>query len=315
MAYTCNTPVLMIFFNRPDSFAKVFEKVREAKPKTLILAQDGPRNDQDEIGIEKCREIAENIDWDCNVIRDYSTVNLGCGVRPKSAIDLALKEFERVIILEDDCVPSPTFFRYCDELLEKYKDDERIGYISGLNHFETWNCGEFDYFFSTAAAIGGWATWRRAWSRFYDYHANGINDEYTLKLYKQQIGNNYIYNDRISSLKRANSSAKNGEKLSYWDTQWGFAQFTQNMLAIVPRMNQICNIGAGADSTHAQNVTATKYIKYKNMLFMPTYLFNFPLKHPPFCVCDREYHNLVYKCSSGGKLKQILRKIKRIFFK
>lgn len=315
MEYICNTPVLMIFFNRPDSFSKVFEKVRVAKPKTLILAQDGPRNEQDKPGIEQCRKVVENIDWDCTVIRDYSEVNLGCGVRPKSAIDFALKKFEKVIVLEDDCIPSPTFFRYCDELLEKYKDDERIAYISGLNHFERWDCGNSDYFFSTAAAIWGWATWRRAWSRFYDYHANGINDEYVLKLYKQQIGNTSIYEDRISSLKKANASAQNGEKLSYWDTQWGFAHFTQNMLAIVPKTNQICNVGAGVDSTHAQNVTATKYIKYKNMLFIPTYELDFPLKHPNFCTCDREYHNLVYKCSSGSKLKQFLRKIKRMLVK
>lgn len=315
MDYICNTPVLLIFFNRPDSFTKVFEKVREARPRSLILAQDGPRNDKDSVGIQTCRKIVENIDWDCDVIRDYSEVNLGCGVRPKSAIDLALDKFETVIILEDDCVPSPTFFRYCDELLEKYRDDERIAYISGLNHFEIWNCGKYDYFFSKAAAIGGWATWRRAWGRFYDYHVNGVNEEYILKLYKQQIGNDYIYEQRIASLRRANKSAKNGEKLSYWDTQWGFAEYIQNMLAIVPRVNQICNVGVGADSTHAQNITATKYIKYKNMLFMPTHELDFPLKHPDFCACDLDYHNLVYKCASGTKLKQFLRGIKRTFLK
>lgn len=315
MEYSCNAPVLLIFFNRPDCFAKVFERVREAKPKVLILAQDGPRNDRDKIGIEQCRRIAESIDWDCNVIRDYSEVNLGCGLRPKSAIELALKESDRVIILEDDCIPSPTFFRYCDELLEKYKDDERIGYISGLNHFETWDCGGFDYFFSTAASIGAWATWRRSFARFYDYFANGINDGYVLKLYKQQIGNDYVYEDRIASLKKANASAQNGEKLSYWDTQWGFAQFTQNMLAIVPRANQISNIGAGADSTHTQNITSAKYIKYKNVFSIPTYEFSFPLKHPPFCVCDRDYHNLVYRLASGSRLKQILKTIKRRLLK
>ena len=312
MDYICNTPVLMIFFNRPDTFAKVFEKVRQAKPKTLILAQDGPRNTGDMAGIEACRKVVENIDWDCNVIRDYSEINLGCGVRPKSAIDLALQQFEQVIILEDDCIPSLAFFRYCDELLEKYKDDDRIAYISGLNHFETWDCGEYDYFFSKAAAIWGWATWRRSWSRFYDYYVNGVNDDYILKLYRQQVGNQAIFEQRLLSLKKANNSQKNGEKLSYWDTQWGFAEYTQNMLAIVPRKNQICNIGVGATSTHAQTLKTTKYIKYKNMVFIPTYELDFPLNHPGFCACDMDYHNLVYKCSSGNWLKRILRKIKRI---
>ena len=91
MSYSCSVPILMIFFNRPDSFKQVFEKVREAKPKTLILAQDGPRNKSDIPGIEACRKVVENIDWECNVIREYSEVNLGCGVRPKSAIDFALE--------------------------------------------------------------------------------------------------------------------------------------------------------------------------------------------------------------------------------
>ena len=99
MSYSCSVPILMIFFNRPDSFKQVFEKVREAKPKTLILAQDGPRNKSDIPGIEACRKVVENIDWECNVIREYSEVNLGCGVRPKSAIDFALERFESVIIL------------------------------------------------------------------------------------------------------------------------------------------------------------------------------------------------------------------------
>lgn len=311
MDYICNTPVLMIFFNRPDTFVKVFEKVREAKPKNLILAQDGARNEADRAGIEACRKIVENIDWDCNVVRDYSEVNLGCGLRPKSAIDLALKQFERVIILEDDCIPSPTFFQYCDELLERYKDDDRIAYISGINHFETWDCGDYDYFFSKAAAISGWATWRRSWSRFYDYYACGINDSYMLKLYKQQVGNQAIYEQRIISLRKANASLKNEEKLSYWDAQWGFTEYTQNMLAIVPKKNQICNIGVGETSTHAKNLKTTKYVKYKNMVFIPTYELSFPLNHPSFCACDMDYHNLVYKCSSGNWLKRNLRRIKR----
>ena len=118
---------------------------------------------------------------------------------------------------------------------------------------------------------------------------------------------------RVAALIKANKATQNGEKLSYWDTQWGFAEYTQNMLAIVPRVNQICNIGAGVDSTHAKNVKTTKYIKYKNTLFMPTHEFNFPLNHPDFCACDIDYHNLVYRCISGNVIKCTLRKIKRWF--
>lgn len=309
MNYICEKPVLLIFFNRPDTLKKVFEKIREAKPKVLFLAQDGPRNDNDLAGIEACRKVVENIDWDCEVIRDYSEINLGCGHRVKSAIDSVLNKFESAIILEDDCVPSPTFFRYCDELLEKYKDDDRIAYISGLNHFETWDCGDYDYFFSRAAAIWGWATWRRAWNQFYDYHANGINDDYRLRIYKQQVGNKRAYVRRLNSLKKANNAALSGEKLSYWAAQWGFAEFTQNMLAVVPQKNQICNVGVGTNSTHSNKSKITKYIKYKNMVFIPTYELNFPLKHLDFCACDLDYHNLVLKTLQGSRLKNAIKKI------
>ncbi|MBQ7225174.1 MAG: hypothetical protein IJX02_01075 [Clostridia bacterium] len=311
MNYSCSTPVLLIFFNRPDTFAKVFEKVREAKPKTLILAQDGPRNENDVAGINECRKIAESVDWECEVIRQYSDVNLGCGVRPQSAISFALEKYESVIILEDDCVPSPSFFPYCEELLEKYKDDERIGYISGLNHFETWDCGDQDYFFAKAGSIGAWATWRRAWKPHYDYYAENINDPYVVKLYQQQVGDKYIANSRIQSLKKANNSLNNGEKLSYWDTQWGFAHYTQGLMVIVPKKNLICNIGVGASSTHATKLTTTKYVKYKNIVFIPTYLLEFPLKHPKACVADLEYHTLIYKCSRPSWIKRAAAKILR----
>lgn len=315
MSYSCNTPVLMIFFNRPDTFEKVFEKVREAKPKTLILAQDGPRNDDDVASIEACRKIAENIDWDCNVIHDYSEVNLGCGVRPQSAITGALEKFESVIILEDDCIPSNSFFPYCEELLERYKDDERIAYISGLNHFEEWDCGKSDYFFTKAGAIWGWATWRRAWNRHYDYYVQTIQDEYVLKLYKQQVADKTVFENRLSSLKKAFDSFSNKEKLSYWDTQWGFAQYTQNMMAIVPKVNLIHNIGIGITSTHAKTLKNAQFVKYRNFVFIPTHELKFPINHPQFCAPDMEYHKLIYKCSRGTPIKRTIKKFINLILK
>lgn len=175
MDYRCKTLVLMIFINRPETFEKLFERVREAKPYNLILAQDVAKNGNEHNGMDACRKITERIDWDCEVIWDSSETNLGCGVRPYSAISNALKEFESVIILEDDCIPAVSFFRYCDELLERYQDDDRVAYISGLNHFETWDCGQSDYFFTRAGAIWGWATWRKGVSQ------NCVNEQASAK--------------------------------------------------------------------------------------------------------------------------------------
>ena len=309
MSYICETPVLLIFFNRPSTFEQVFEQVRKVRPKTLILAQDGARNEEDIAGIKACREIAESVDWNCEIIKDYSDENLGCGVRPYSAITNALKRFEKIIILEDDCIPSHSFFRYCDELLERYENDDRIAYISGLNHFETWDCGESDYFFTRAGAIWGWATWRRKWDRYYDYYVKGFADPYIRKLYCQQVGNKSVCESRISALEKANKSLTSGEKISYWDTQWGFAEYTQNMLVIVPRLNLIHNVGVGITSTHAKKMKTQKWVKYHNFVFIPTHELDFPIRHPNFCACDLEYHELIYKCSAGNPFKNMIKKI------
>lgn len=304
MSYKCKTPVLLIFFNRPDTFEKVFAEVRKVKPYNLILVQDGPRNENDKVQIEKCRRIAENIDWDCNVVREYSEVNLGCGMRPQTGITKALELFERVIVLEDDCVPAESFFRYCDEMLEKYRDDERIAYISGLNHFGNWDCGSQDYFFTKTGAIHGWATWRRVWSKYYDYNVKDVDNPQILNLVKNQITNSVIATNRIESWKRARASIKNGEKLSYWDNQWGFVKYSQNMLVIVPKYNQICNIGIGATSTHAQSLKNTTFRKYKNFVYIPVTKMTFPLNHPQYVICDNEYDNLVYKIMAGNPFRR-----------
>lgn len=157
MGYIMKSAVTMIFFNRPDTLEKVFEKVRTAKPPKLFLVQDGARkgNSEDLEKIQKCRQIVDNVDWCCEVYKNYSDVNLGCGVRPQSGITWALSQVDSTIILEDDRVPDMSFFTYCDEMLERYKDDERICYISGLNHFEEWDFGgEHTRRISVSASFG-----------------------------------------------------------------------------------------------------------------------------------------------------------------
>lgn len=309
MSYICNTPVALIFFTRPDTFEKVFEKVREVKPKKLFLIQDGARNENDIPKILECRKIAENIDWECEVVKDYSEVNLGCGVRPQSGITNALKQVDRLIILEDDCVPNISFFKYCEENLERYKNDDRICYISGLNHFESWDCGESDYFFTKTGAIWGWATWARVWNKYYDYNLKNTGDEYVFKTVEKQITNQYIAEARTKTLLKAQKACVKGEKLSYWDAQWGFVKYSQNMLVIVPKYNLIHNIGIGVGSTHATSLKEAKYQKYKNFVFIPTKELEFPMKHPDFCVCDVDYDDLVYKCSAGNTIKRNFVKI------
>lgn len=295
-----NTAVALIFFNRADTFKMVFEAVRKAKPRELFLIQDGARegNSADPAGIKACREVAENVDWVCNVHKNYADTNLGCGIRPSSGISWVFEHVDRAIILEDDCVPCESFFAYCEELLERYKNDERIAYISGLNHFESWDCGKSSYLFAKTGAIWGWATWKRAWDR-YDYYVKGYDDPYMRKLYSYQITNRIAAKKRLKSLEKVYQSIRSHEKLSYWDFQWGFVKYTQNQLVIVPKQNQICNVGVGTASTHAQMVTSTQYRKYKSFNFIPTADLKFPLVHPNYCLCDEEYDRMVYACTNN----------------
>ena len=200
-----NLAILLIFFARPNTLSEVFEAVRKAKPSKLFLACDGPRkgNSNDAKMIEECKKIVQNVDWDCEVHTKYSEENLGCGQGPSSAISWAFEFVDKLVILEDDCVPDESFFPYMEEMLDKYEHDERIGIISGFNHFKDWDCAENSYFFTKCGATLGWGTWKRVWDK-YDYHIEGINDEYLSELLKEEIIDKKGARVRIKDWKKAN---------------------------------------------------------------------------------------------------------------
>ncbi len=156
------TPVALIIFNRPDTTERVFAEIAKARPPKLFIIADGPREDRPGEA-ERCasaRAIVDRVDWNCEVQKNYSDVNLGCGARPATGISWVFDQVEEAIILEDDCIAHPTFFRFCDELLEKYRDDERIMHIAG-NNFQFGNQRtSFSYFFSHHNICWGWASWR-----------------------------------------------------------------------------------------------------------------------------------------------------------
>ena len=298
--------VTLIFFNRPNTLSLVFEKVRLAKPPKLFLIQDGARegNAKDIENIAKCREVVKNIDWECEVYENYSNVNLGCGMRPQTGITWVLSQVESTIILEDDCVPDMTFFEYCDELLEKYKDDERVCYISGLNHFEEWDFGNNSYGFAKYGAIWGWATWRRAWNN-YDYNVDLIQDAYVEKIISGNLNKD---SKRVDLWKKTNDLVTKGNKISYWDVQWGMVKHSQNQLVIIPKYNLICNIGVGVDSTHSKS-SNSMHRKYRDFNNMPTKALEFPLIHPSYMICDTEYDDLLIKCNHRAKNRSLINAI------
>ena len=305
--------VLIIFFARPNTLQEVFNEVKKARPSRLFLACDGPRESvpTEAERVEECKKIVSEIDWECQIYTNYSDVNLGCGRGPESAISWAFQHTDKLVILEDDCVPEPSFFPYMKELLDRYEDDTRIGLISGFNHFRDWEAGGNSYFFTKRGATLGWGTWKRVWD-LYDYHVEGISDPYYKSLLQADISNKSESKSRINSWNTAYIETKE-KKVNYWDHQFGFLKYTQSYLCIVPKSNLIYNIGVGLGSTHTENGQVVSNWKLGQVLFMPTTKMEFPLVHPKYVICDRNYDNECYnkilKRSLFKKLKSKLRRM------
>lgn len=285
-------PVYLNFFNRPETFQDVFEAVREAKPSILFLSCDGPRKNRiDDINnIKKCKQIAENIDWKCDVYRNYSDQNLGCGMRMYSGISWAFQYVDRLIVLEDDCVPHLDFFQFCRELLERYKNDERIYMISAMNHLGIYSETPNSYFFG-GGCCWGWATWKRAWNNM-DYDLSFMADDYSMRCVERKYPS--YQNARKDGRERLKKLDK-GQKLTSWTFQSGMAAALQSQFSIIPKNNLITNIGLTADSAHAVNNIRKLNRKTRMYFNAKTYAIEFPLKHPKYVVEDWHYYDLVQK--------------------
>lgn len=160
--------VLLLFFNRPSTFKLVFEEVKKARPSRLFLYQDGPRGEKDMAGIEACRKIVEDIDWECDVRRNFQTRNYGCDPSGYMAHKWAFSLADKCIVLEDDVVPSQSFFPFCKEMLDRYENDERITMVAGFNTDEVTTDVPYSYFFTSVFSIWGWASWRRVIDKWDD---------------------------------------------------------------------------------------------------------------------------------------------------
>jgi hypothetical protein len=266
--------VLLVIFNRPEHSRRVIEALRQAKPTRLFVAADGPRVSHPE-DIKKCwlaRQAVTDIDWPCEVKTQYLDENLGCGLAVSSATSWFFGHVEQGIILEDDCVPHPHFFPFCNELFERYADDERIMRIAGLSPYPPRNY-PYDYHFSRRFHCSGWGTWRRAW-RHFSYELNGIDKGEFLEMVRTYYPFHF---GRAAKLKKF-SEAKSGV-LNTCAFRWEVACYAQNGLTIVPEQNLITNIGYGDAATHTRCVNPV----FANL---ETHPLEFPLRHPPFVYAD-----------------------------
>jgi hypothetical protein len=244
---TTSSPVLFLVFRRPEPTARVFQAIRAARPARLYIAADGARGDKPG-EMELCaavREIVAAVDWPCEVKTLFRDANLGCKIAVSSAIDWFFASEEQGIILEDDCLPSPSFFAYCDALLHHHKDDERVMSICGSNAINVPAVGAESYFYSRHCRVWGWATWRRAWQH-YDVTMGDWPEFRVQRGLQHWSSDEYEFESYWTDILDRTFAGE----IDTWDYQWMFACWAHGGLACRPYQNLISNLGFGEDATH-----------------------------------------------------------------
>ncbi len=242
-------PVAFFIFKRPQLTARVFEAIRAARPRHLLIVADGPQpTSRDEV--ELCREtrkIVSSPDWPCELLTNFSQENMGCRRRISSGLDWVFNHFPEAIILEDDCLPVPSFFSFCTTLLDQYRDDTRVMSISGANFQLGHTRGTASYYFSSYTHIWGWATWRRAWSQtdvsFASWPAAREEGWLSSVLDDDPLSVEF-WTEKFDDVYAGNNDT--------WDYQWLFTCWSQSGLTAVANQNLVTNIGVGADATHTK---------------------------------------------------------------
>lgn len=298
------TPITFIIFNRPKQTKAVIDALRHIKPEKLYVVADGPRNPEEQTACEAARAIIDTIDWNCEVKKKYSDINLGCGFNESRGLDWVFAQEEITIILEDDCLPHPSFFPFCTELLEKYKDDKRVMHISG-NFFNQKNKKFKDrnsYFASILPHVWGWATWKRAWHK-YDYELTQWpkekEDGTLIPWFDNPAG--YEYWSMVWDQYRK-------DRVNNYDARWVFTCMINKGICLNPTVNLITNIGFDELATHTKIPDESANI--------PTVEMRFPLKHPENLKINRQADAFVYRQNFGVDekiLHRALRPIKNHF--
>lgn len=281
--YLVDVPVRVNIWIRPECQRKQFEVIKQARPSILFLISDGGRNEKEWEAIYQNRKMIEDgIDWECKVYKLYEDKNNGLYGMGAKGSALVWSTVDRCILLEDDILPSVSYFQYCAELLEKYKDDERISVICGMNHTGVSEDVTSDYFFSKEGSIWGIARWRRTVNpELFAYK----EDPYVMKLLKQQTGYNKTFWKHIVgySKDKYHDGHPAGAEFKYEFCSYGY-----NQLQIIPKRNMISNMGCDSSAAHATELKKMPRAT-RNLFNMKTYEMEFPMKHPKFVIADAEY--------------------------
>lgn len=297
--YLVDVPVLLFVFVRPSTLKLVFDVIRKARPSVLFLMSDGPRESvpSDKERIAESRSIVENIDWECDVHRYYSVINKGMYKTLYDSLGQVFNIVDRLIILEDDVLPNQSFFPFCAETLEKYKNDERIQMVCGMNHLGVYEAPEADYFFSKAGSIWGFALWKRTYDSF-EYKMKYAKDNYILDMLKKNTPS--FQKSYIPNAQNYMAGSFSDDKRVAFEFQCGVSMYLQNRLLLVPKKNMICYLGATEGSTHAPNNIKLLPKVIRKIFNMQTYEYEFPLKHPAYVIEDKNYEKKVNRIMGWG---------------
>ena len=290
-----DTPIAYIIYNRAEHTRKSFEVLKKLRPSRLFIIADGPKPDNvsDISSVTTVRKITEDLNWDCRVERNYSKVNLGLKSRVSSGLDWVFEQVDKAIVLEDDCIPHPDFFKFCESLLNFYEKNDKISVITGNNFQNHRPNASASYYFTKFCHCWGWATWKRAWKK-YDGNIRfwpnwsksegwkqSFSDDSELKYWKSIFESVYL------------------NKIDSWAYPWTACNWYNNSLSIAPNVNLVSNIGFGADGTHTKSKNHTS-----------ANLSVFPLKnilHPRDVVQDFDADEKDYLYHFGGRNRKFPR--------
>lgn len=271
-------PVIFIVYNRPNHARRVLEKIREFRPQHLYIIADGPKKGdrRDRNLCSETREVLDTcIDWPCRIYRDFASENLGCRLRVQSGISAAFQIFPEAVILEDDCLPDPSFFHFCAELLERYRNEVRVLQVSGCSHgVRSLPMLDSSYVFSRYPQCWGWATWRRSWIR-YNYGMESWGDTRS----RRNLLSIFENDAEMKYWTKAFDRVAYG-KIDTWDYQWVALAFATRCLTVIPSVNLVTNIGFGNGATHTTVVG--------ELADIPSAAIPFPLIHPDLVDIDHE---------------------------
>jgi hypothetical protein len=282
------TPVVFFLFNRPEPTAQAFARIAEVKPTQLFVVADAPRPNHptDAANCAAARAVVEAIDWDCDVHHNYADSNMGCRRRIASGLDWVFDQVEEAIVIEDDILADPSFFRFAHAMLEHHRDDERVMQISGYNPVPS-RPYPYSYYYSYWGFIWGWATWRRAWQRYYD-----VDMKLWSSTLHQELANHPALNKRILGLFEKTHAGQ----VDTWDYQWFFARILQSGLNVIPTRNLIRNIGFGDTATHTKDPRNP----HAQAITSP---LDFPLIHSPWVMTYPSFESALYDVHNAVPFK------------